>query len=237
MRNVWSLLERMLLESKQYRGDTGVTFKALTELILGKPGRGPGILGRPPKPEGEAFDCSYSFDPSVWGKWFPSLSTAMQMAVTDKDRQHVGTPQGGTVMKRNYGGRVVYSPGKPNNEFERLPSAMDRYDVLMQAEVTARTVPDPKTKKMKTTGSGVLMRMAYSPSIGDANARTARLQALMSGQDPGPTTRRPQPVRPEPTKQDIAKWDRQHPPAQPVIRTGQNVRTAKAPKDDGDNED
>lgn len=228
--STWNLLERILLsEAKQYRGDSGVTFKALTELIQGK-GERPGILGRPPRPEGEAFDCEYNFDPSVWGRWYPSMSTAVQIAATGGS-QHVGAPQGSMVVKKNYGGRISMPAGKPNSDFEALPSSMDRYDVLMRAEVTSETKPDMKTKSMKVVARGVLLRMAYAPSIGRAEERAARLQAMMNGQAPPPLSRRPQPHRPEPSKQDIDKWDRQNPPAQAVIRVGTNL---KRPKNQGE---
>lgn len=203
--SIWNLLERILLnETKQYRGATGVTFKALIELIQGK-GERPGILGRPPRPEGEAFDCEYKFDPSVWGNWSSSARTAVDAASTGGN-QHVGAPQGSTTMKKNYGGRISHVAGKPKSDFEALPSSMDRYDVLMRAEVTEETVPDKKTRTMKVIKRGVMLRMAYAPSIGRTEERAARLQAMMDGRSPTALTRRPQPERPgvvrDPTKQD-----------------------------------
>lgn len=227
------LIEAFLVESKMFRGDTAVPLKQLNDLILGK-GSQRGILGRPAKREGEAFDCQYEFDPSIWGKWYSSQSAALSFAATDSVRgmpgQHVGAPQGGTVMKRNYGGRVVYAPGKARSDFEALPSAMDKYDILMRAEVTSRTVVDRKTGKPRAVQDGVLTRMAYAPSMGSAEERAARLEDLMAGRTPVPLPRRPQPERPEPSKDDVEEWDRLHPPAQPVPRIGQNIKVG--PKKD-----
>lgn len=227
--------ESLLRETRMFRGDTAVTFKQLSDLILGKPGGPPGILGRPPKKEGEAFDCQYDFDPKIWGKWYPSQNTALSFAATDPSRgspgQHVGAPQGGTVMKRNYGGRVVYAPGKARSDFEALPSAMDRYDVLMRAEVTSTTVVSRKTKRPETVSKGTLTRMAYSPAIGSFEERAARLEDLMAGRPAASLPRRPQPERPEPSRDDVEDWNRTHPAAQPVPRVGQNIRVGPKKED------
>lgn len=225
MKSIWNILESLFQESKQYRGDTAWTRKQLDDLLLGEPG--PGLTGRPAKPDGEAFDCDYEFNPNIWGKWYPNQDPALTMASTDKDTtdQHAGKSQGGMTFKTNWGGRVVNVPGKARTDFERLPSSMDRYDILMQGDVEWKDVVNKKTQKIEKVGKGRLLRMAYSPSIGSADERRMRLVTLIAGKDPGPLSRRPQPDRPEPTKTQITKWDREHPPAQPVARVGQNLKT------------
>jgi hypothetical protein len=227
--SVWGLLESLFKEERKYRGDTSIPLAKLRELldfIIEN-----GQLQDPNtsvNPNGGAFTCRLKFDPSIWGKWFPSQDAALMIASTDKDvvSQYAGRNQGHMAHKMNYGGRVVNTPGKARSDFEQLPSAMDRYDILMQGDITQRTRINRKTGKPETVEDGMLYMIAYSPSIGQLEERKARLVALISGQAPGALSRRPQPERPEPTKNDLAKAAQTNRPAQPVPRVGQNLRPA-----------
>lgn len=228
----WKILERLLRENKQYRGDTGITFKDINALMQGSE-YNPGVTGQPANPKGDAVDCNYKFDPAIWGKWYPSPDPALTMASTDKDttNQHAGKSQGGMTFKTNWGQKVVNVPGKARGDFERLPSSMDRYDIMMQGEVGDKPHVNKRTGVTTVKKVGILTRVAYAPSIGSADERRARLKAMMAGQDPGPLTRRPQPDRPEPTRHDIAKWDADRGKAlaaQAKLGAADNARTLRA---------
>lgn len=222
--SIWNLIERIVLaEAKMYRGDTGVTFKDVSTMV-------DKIAKAAANPNGGAFDCQYHFNPNIWGKWFPNIKLAIAMAASDKGGQHVGDPQGGMMMKKNYGGRISFVPGKPNGDFERLPSSMDRYDILMVGEVTSKPNSIHGKPPIET---GMLSRVAYSPSIGSYEERSNRIMALLNGQGSVPTLRRrPQPDRPEPSSMDLRKWNTTHPDAQPVRRVGQNLKPAKVNNED-----
>lgn len=227
----WSLLEALFRESRQYRGDNSVRLKDLESMLaaIGEKGR---ILDSTTSIDqrGGAFSCQYSFDPKIWGKWFASQDMALSMAAMDRDvtAQYAGRTQGYTAHKTNWGGRVVNSPGKARSDFERMPSAMDRYDVLMQGDITSK-VKRNKRGELEEVPVGNLLRLAYSPSIGSTEDRKARLLSLISGQAAPELKRRPQPHVPEPGKGAEEK----NPPAQRVPRVGQNLRTTK-PDDDDD---
>jgi hypothetical protein len=230
-----------------YRGDTSVPLAKLRELldfIIEN-----GDLKDPNTsidPNVGAFTCRLKFDPSIWGKWFPSQDAALLVAATDKDvvGQHAGRSQGYTTHKTNWGGRVVNTPGKARSDFEQLPSAMDKYDVLMQGDITQRTRISKKTGKPETVEDGMLYRLAYSPSIGPLEDRKARLVALISGQAAPALPRRPQGERPEPCPKPGCRLTAGHPPphkfgpeppkAQPVPRVGQNLRPGAGGGDDDD---
>jgi hypothetical protein len=211
---IWQILEQLFTESKQYRGDTGmrkVDLEKLIDAIKKQPDAQ--LEGEPViDPNGGSFSCQYSFNPNIWGKWFSSQDTALTNASSDKD-PYVGKPQGGMTFKKNWGGSVVHVPGKPRTDHERMPSAMDRYDVLMQGEVNSKQVINHKAKKIETVSKGVLLRVAYAPSIGDAEERRARLVSLMSNTSAPPLSRRPQPEIPgkvkDPTKQPDGNDDPQ----------------------------
>lgn len=225
----WQRLGRLFHESMKYRGDTAVPLSKLRELLDFIVERGQ--LQDPNtsiSPEGGSFTCRLKFDPSIWGKWFPSQDSALTIASTDRDvvDQHAGRNQGYMAHKMNYGGRVVNTPGKARTDFEQLPSAMDRYDILMQGDIVQRTRINRKTGKPEVVEDGTLYRLAYSPSIGRLEDRKARLVALISGQAPAALPRRPQPERPEPTKHDLKKSAQTNKPAQPVPRVGQNIKHA-----------
>ena len=232
----WSVLESLFLESKQYRGDNSVTLTDLQKMVSAIAEAGglhtPGLVhiekGSRPKANidknGGMFSCDFNFDPKIWGKWFDSQDLALSMAAMDKDvtSQYAGRSQGHTVHKKNWGGQVVNTPGKPRGDFERRPSMMDRYDVLMQGEVTKSTKVDKKTKKVVEVASGRLLRVAYSPSIGSTEERKARLLALISGKQVPSLSRRPQPHTPHPDPADAA--DAISTKAPSVPRVGQNLK-------------
>jgi hypothetical protein len=194
MRMVWGSLRSLFNESKQYRGDSGISIHKIEKLVdeMSKEGS----LRSDPEidPEGGYFDCDYHFEPKIWGKWFPSQDKALAVAATDKDAvdQHAGRSQGGTTMKTTWGQRVVHMPGRARKDFEMAPSAWDTYDVLMQGEVVEVFSKKGGEKSM----NGTLLRVAYSPAIGSSEDRKARLVALMAGKTPLPLPRRPQPDNP-----------------------------------------
>jgi hypothetical protein len=238
--SVWRIMESFLsrhvmAEEKMYRGETMVRMKDLRALFKKLAGdedeppksSDPQVRGEP-NPEGGSVSCTYSVDARVWGRWSPNPDFAKVLAGTDKqDTQHRGQPYGGTVMKKNYGGRVVYQPGPSNaDKAVQAPSSMDRYDVLMVAEVRGGAIePGQPVNWAPNQKVGmpsiVVQRIAWSPAIGTSEERQARLQALISGQKPAQLSRRPQPEKPDPPANS------QQLPAQPVPRVGQNLRIPK----------
>ena len=230
----WNILEQLFRESKQYRGDTSIRYQDLQKMIMGDGTPNyPGLKGGRMDKNGAAFDTDYGFTPSIWGKWYPSQDPALTMASTDKDvvGQYAGRPQGGTIHKANWGGKVSNVPGKARGDFERMHSAMDRYDILMQGEVTKTTKVNPKTGQTQEVEKGRLYRVAYSPSVGSSEERRARLLALMAGQTPGPLGRRPQPEVSTPSKDDLQKWDGEVAKAHGI----QGRRRAAADAEDAEN--
>lgn len=212
--NSWTTLREalLLIEAAEYRGQSGVRFVDLISLVgaiidpdhtmerTERERKARALL----KPGGGAMDCSYDFNRKVWGDWVPNANSALAKAGTDsarKSSQYPGEPRGGTVMKRNYGGRVVYQPGRRDQAHEQQPSAMDTYDLLMRAD------------------GDTLTRFAYAPSQGRFEERAARLEDLMAGRGALPLKRRPQPEKPEPPPDAPA-----NPKAQPVPRVGQNTQ-------------
>ncbi len=194
----WKLLEAVLnegtlREDKQFRGASGMRLKDLDKLLRGDDHR-PGITGRSPNPDGEMVNGKgYAFSGDIWGPWFSNMAPALSIATSDKaGDNHHGAPQGVHALKKAYGGSVSFAPGKARTDFERRPSAMDFYDVLMIAEITTTQVLDKKTKKVVQKKNGQLITMVYSPSIGSMEERKARLQAMLSGQAAAPLSRRPQ---------------------------------------------
>lgn len=202
--STWNLLERLFREEKQYLGNSYVRLQDLERLydeIITKGKLFDGEI----KPDGGLVICQYGFDPSIkpWDKWYANQNVALAFSATDDKKaagQHAGDPQGSMTLKRNWDGRVVNVPGKPRGDHERMHSAMDRYDVLMQGDVTTTQRMNKRSGKAETVRSGVLHKLAYSPSIGSAEERKMRLVALVTGQDPGPLPRRPQPEVPQPPK-------------------------------------
>lgn len=233
----WKIIEGVLRgpirEGKQYNGNTAVRYKDLHKLFVGDEYR-PGISSDAPDPQGGVVDCDYDFNPSIegWNKFSPSIKQALAYAAADKvgggsPDQYAGKSQGTHMLKKNWGGQVVAAGGKPRSDFERMPSAMDRYDVLMIADISEKQVMNKKTGKLETRKEGSLKKLAYSPSIGSAEERSARLQALMAGEKPAALKQRPQPNVPEPEKQDVKApaMSPRHPaePAHDVPRIGGNM--------------
>ncbi len=236
--HAWLVLESLFRESRQYRGDNSIRFVDLTKLLEAIQDNG--SLQDPQTSihkDGGSFSCRYDFDPKIWGKWFPSQDLALSMAAMDKDvtSQYAGRSQGGTVHKTNWGGRIVNSPGKHRGDFERMSSAMDRYDVLMQGEVEVRTKVDKKTGVSSQVPHGTLLRIAYSPSIGSTEDRKARLLAFISGEAAPELARRPQPHVPEPSRDAAEKASGT--PAPPVPRVGQNLKKSAASTADDEAEE
>lgn len=216
----WTILEsflsrHVLPEERMYRGETSVRMKDLRSLFntLSEPDKktnkprssDPKVQGDP-DPNGGFVLCSYPVDPRVWGRWNPQLNAATVLAGTDKkDTQHVGAPKGSMVFKQNYGGRVITTPGNPGKDFDQLGSAMDRYDVLMVADVTGGII-EPGAAVNWPPGqkdgmpSIVVRKIAWSPSIGTADERMQRISAILSGQQVQSLKRRPQPELPVPDK-------------------------------------
>jgi hypothetical protein len=219
--SVWKFLaeimDRCILpEEKMYRGESRVRLKDIGELfeLLHEKGfsTDPQVQGQP-KAEGGAIDCHYPADSRVWRRWSRSPNYAAIMSSTADD-QEVGRPQGGTVMKKNYGGRIVYGAGKPRGDHERLGSAMDYYDVMMVGEVHGASIPDTGAVNFpsdmgKPPADIMVSRIAWSPAVGSTEERQRRLQSLLGSGSGGPLRRRPQPHMPGPPPDD-RKADPQH---------------------------
>jgi hypothetical protein len=200
------LREFVLAEDRQYRGDTFVKFRDLERLFIGHPERRDGLTGRPPDPNGGVVvpPRPYEFDPSILslgdrsttsGGWYDDLDTALAFATSQSDKEiQTGTAQGGTVVKKSYGGKVSMQ-NAPIRAFhnDRLGSSMDRYDVVIVADFDHRM-----NRKGVMVPSVTIKRLAWAPSMGSAEERKARLQALLSGQRSQQLPRRPQPDRPIP---------------------------------------
>jgi hypothetical protein len=227
---IWEQLRRLVLgEARKYRGETDVRLQDLQKLVdaVASKAAGAPTKGEPLKPQGGAFDTDWQFNPEIWKNWRDRPGEAMVFASTDSKRDvpTVGAPQGGTVMKRNYGGRVFYQPGQarpPAND--RLGSAMDRYDVIMVGDVTPTVRRNRRTGAEETIDVGSLRRVAYAPSIGSPDERRQRLEDLLAGRTPV-ATRRAQPEVPDGRDSGLPK-------AQPVPRVGQNIRLSKANPDE-----
>lgn len=235
-RSTWRVLEGLLREARKYRGDSGIRKVDLEKLLdaIKKAGGLSDAVTIDTK--GGSFSCKYGFDPKIWGKWFTSSDAAFAVASTDKDvvGQYAGRSQGHTVHKKNWGGRVVNVPGKARTDFERLPSAMDRYDVMMIGDITPHTKVNKRTGENELVETGMLVRVAYSPSIGSQEQRQARLEQLIAGDTGGDLPRRPQPDIPDRCpKQGCTltaghrgdhKFGPEPPEASRVPRVGQNLK-------------
>ncbi len=223
--NTWhKLIEsfRTLKEEKMFRGETNVRMKdirALFDDLRDKGASSDPKLGRDPNVEGDSIVCQYQVDPRVWARWSRSLNFAGIFASTTKD-QNVGKAQGHTTVKVNYGGRVLDEPGKIRTDHERMPSSMDRYDVIMVADVAGAQVPQSGhvnftgTRPAKgSKGPGITVtKVAWSPAIGSAEERQARIEALLTGAKASPLARRPQPELPELPKAQTDRATQTHAP-------------------------
>jgi hypothetical protein len=196
--NTWKKLYeyvRTLSESRQFHGKTAIRLKDLQK--LGEE------IGVEIDPNGGSVRTEYEFNTSIWKPWYPNMGPAIAVASTqDKRDVQSGKPQGGTIHKTNWGGKVgnVPAPIRPHAN-DQLGSTMDRYDVLMVAEIEERF----NTKGRPVT-DGTLTRLCWSPSIGSQQEREARLQALVAGKPPATLSRRPQGVVPSTSRDEEERW-------------------------------
>lgn len=242
------LESHVLPEERMYRGETNVRMKDLEALFdtvrAGDPDSGAAyttderVLSGRPDPHGGSADVNFPVDPRVWGRWARTPDTAAIFSTT-RDDQYPGSPRGGTVMKRAHGGRVFYQAGPRSTSHEQMPSAMDRYDVMMVGDVQGGAVP---TKGVTTSqglgGASIFVRrIAWSPAIGSTEERQRRLQALLGGGQAGPLRRRPQPA--SPTAPNPGRKDDPTDPKHDKFRRFQTQgagRTAPMPDDPQDAE-
>lgn len=200
-----TLLEyvRTLSEDRKYRGSTDVRLKDLQKLG--------DEIGVRIDPNGGTLKTEYDFDPSIWGSnpgssgWQDKPGAALAVASTDSKRSvQSGNAQGGVVAKTNWGGRVVNQPAPiRQSSNSHLGSSMDRYDVMMIADIGTRT-----TAKGKTVPMATLTRFCWSPAMGSADERRARLEDLMAGKMVAPP-RRPQGDMPTVSRDDEERWNAQ----------------------------
>jgi hypothetical protein len=207
--STWNIIESLLSEELQYRGDTFVSYSDLVKLFVGNPPKSPGFTGQRPDPKGGVATGNYTFDPSILAlgdakkgdinAWWDELDTALARATTASSKEiGAGMGSGGTMTKGTYGNAgamMKMAPVQPHHN-DRLGSTMDRYDVILVADVDM---------KMNRRGIMVpvatLKRVAWAPSMGTQEERAARLQGLLSGRS-AELPRRPQPHRPVMSKDD-----------------------------------
>lgn len=202
----WKNLKRMLGESRQFRGDSFVPFKELQQLFAA-------AKLPQPDPSGGMVTGNYAFDPTVLAlgdakqgnldAWHDEMDAAVARASTDSAKQIGGHGAGGTMTKGTYGNagaRMSMAPRNPHHN-DRLGSTMDRYDVVISADIDYRI-----NKKGKVVPTGMLKRIAWAPSMGDTQQRGDRLVDLMSGKGVGELPRRPQASRPGISKDDEKRW-------------------------------
>ena len=231
---IWITLENILRESilpeeKMYRGDSSVRMKDLRTLFqrLRDDGKGNAstsdekVLSGDPNPEGDFIYCHYEVSGDVWDRWSRTPEFAKIFGATDNRSQYAGMSVGGTMVKKNYGGRISYEPGKPSNAHEMQPSAVDKYDVMMVADVVGahHSQKDKNVVLLKGNKNAyiIVKKIVWSPSIGSFDERRERLQALMTGMIPKPLTRRPQPEIPQKDKETEV------PPPKDLPKFGKNA--------------
>jgi hypothetical protein len=95
----------------------------------------------------------------------------------------------------NAGARMQMAPVQPHHN-DRLGSTMDRYDVIIVADVDMQM-----NRKGIMVPVATMKRVAWAPSMGSQQEREARLQAALAGR-PIDVPRRPQPERPDWSKSD-----------------------------------
>lgn len=205
---VWTLIESILSEDKKFRGDSFVTYADLVKLFVAI--KGP--KGPPPDKNGGAEFGKYKFDPNILAlgdsprgdvfAWQDDLEMALARATTDSAKQIQGVGAGGTMTKGNWGAKVgmQYAPRTPHHN-DRLGSGMDRYDVLMVADIDF--VMNSKGMRHPV---GILRRIAWAPSMGSQGEREERLQALLAGRQIS-LPRRPMADRPTWSKDDQERQD------------------------------
>ena len=204
------ITEGLISEERSFHGKSAIRLKDLQ--TLGKK------IGVDMNPNGGTARTKYGFNPTIWKPWHQDIGVALATASTD-DKRYVqsGNHQGGTIHKGTYDGRVsnVAAPIRPHDN-DKIGSTMDRYDVLMSAEIEDRV-----NSKGKLTQDGVLTRITWSPSIGTADERRARLEALASGKPAPHLNRRAQGEIPDTREPSHLRR------AEPVSRVGQFVRPPK----------
>lgn len=202
----WKTLKNMLGEARQFRGDSFVTFKDLQKLFAA-------AKLPPPDPNGGMAMGNFSFDPEVLAlgdakegnldAWHDDIDAAVARASTDSAKAIGGHSAGGMMTKGTYGNAGAQMSRAPNNPHhnDRIGSTMDRYDVVISADIDYRI-----NKRGLIVPTGVLKKVAWSPSMGDSQQRGDRLVALMSGKAASALPRRPQPDRPTLSKDDEKRW-------------------------------
>jgi hypothetical protein len=201
--SAWKKLSEILKEERRFRGDSFVPYNELLRLFVGRPGERDGITGVPPDKNGGMVVGAYRFDPSILAlgdsshgdimAWHDDIDVAIARAVTDSVKQISGVSQGGTMVKKNYGGRVMMqrAPVSPHYN-DRIPSTYDRYDVVIEADIDWVL-----NRKGTLAPVGIIRKIAWAPSMGSAQERAERLQSLMAGRSIK-LPRRPQPDLPVP---------------------------------------
>lgn len=197
-----------MVEERKYRGDSFVNYSDLKRLFVGKPPSNPGFTGSAPNPKGGVARGKYSLTVDlVLGdsspSWYDDLQIALANATSQSSKEfQSGNPQGYTVVKKNYGGQITAQASQMRQHHNtNLASGMDRYDVVCVADHDY-VMDRSGVMKPKNT----LLRVAWTPAIGSAEERAARLEAFLSGKTPTNPSRDPQPERPSPTKDDEKRW-------------------------------
>lgn len=204
---IWNLIESILSEDKKFRGDTFVTYADVAKLVHA-------VSKKAADKKGGTVFGDLEFDPNILAlgdspkgdiaAWTDDMGDALAKATTDSAKQIQGGGMGGTMTKGNWGGKVAmsYAPRRPHHN-DRLGSGMDRYDVLIVADIEWTI-----TKRGNRVPVGTIRRVAWSPSIGTQEERAQRLQGLMAGRQPEPP-RRPMADRPGISKDDEKRWSAQ----------------------------
>jgi hypothetical protein len=220
----WQLIESILSEDKKFRGDTFVTYSDLAKLL--------GAMKKPPPDKNGGVEFgNYQFDPTILAlgdspkgdimSWHDDIGDALARATTDSAKQIGGGGMGGTMTKGNWGGKtqMSYAPKRPHHN-DRLGSGMDRYDVVMVADIEM-----VMNRKGMSRPVATLRRIAWAPAMGDQAAREERLQGLLSGRK-AELPRRPMADRPV-----LSRDDQEH---QADLMRKASERDAVARKDAGE---
>lgn len=240
----WNKAKGLLGEERQFRGDTYVPYSELVRLFVGSE-KSPGITGHPPDKNGGMVRGNYKFDPTMLAlgdakkgsleAWQDNPMVAIAKATSDSANQvQTGNPQGNTVVKKSYGGKVsaMNAPIRPNHN-DRLGSSYDRYDVVIDAEIDW-----VMNRKGVMVPVGTLKGIAWAPSMGSSQERGDRMAALIAGDRGGKAapSRRPQPERPVQTKGDEERWAHQAAKRQAADAAASDPNSVATP-DDADNGD
>lgn len=252
-----SIMNRYVLpEEKMYRGETGVRMKDLISLFANlRKGGAPKRKGEPPvqftndknilsggypSVEGGAIYCNYPVSSAVWNRWSRSPEFSKIISSTGDDQYH-GQAQGGQMNKKNYGGRISFDPGKARTDYERAPSAVDKYDIMMIGDVTGDAIPNNPVVDLRSSENAMIIvkKIIWSPSIGSSEERKQRLEDLMAGKQAAPLKRRPQAELPEPSHRpdqktspyapatDVSSPDRDREKGNALVTPSMAYRTGK----------